>query len=334
MQTRISVLMPCRNAAAHLPAAIASLESQTFGDFEVIAINDHSEDDTAAILRSWAARDTRVLPLESSGRGIVAALACGLAAARAPLVARMDADDIAHSRRFEAQHAFMKQNPIAGCGTGVRYFPEEEVRDGARRYQAWLNEVVRPDEIARDIFIECPIAHPTLMVRRSILLALGGYRDMAWPEDYDLALRLWAAGHALAKLPEVLYDWREGAGRLSRWHPNYFPDAFRRCKVHFLKQTLLRAKDGAIVWGAGPVGKSFARELVSQNVKVRAFVDIDPRKIGQRLGGAEVIAPADIERFRGALCLAAVGAPGARALIREALRARGWNEMDDFCVVA
>ncbi len=334
MADTISVLMPCRNAAAHLPDAIASLESQTFSGFEVIAINDHSEDDTPAMLHAWAMRDSRVLPLESSGRGIVAALACGLAAARAPLVARMDADDIAHPTRFEAQRAFMQQHRVAACGTGIRYFPDDLVRDGARRYQTWLNTLVLPEDIARDIFIECPIAHPTLMVRRPILMSVGGYREMQWPEDYDLALRLWAAGHSLAKLPEILYDWREGEHRLSRWHPSYFPDAFRRCKVHFLKQTLLRAKNGAIVWGAGPIGKSFAHELQRQDVDVRAFVDVDANKIGKRILDVEVIAPADIDRFRDALCISAVGTQGARELIRAALRERTWIEMEDFCVVA
>lgn len=332
---RISVLLPCRDAAASLPEAIAALEAQTLDDFEVLAVDDGSRDGTRALLDDWARRDPRVRVLRTAGRGIVAALASGLAAARGELVARMDADDVAEPRRFEAQAALLDRRPgIAACGTRIRYFPDDAVRDGARRYERWLNARIEPDDIARDIFIECPIAHPALVVRRAALLAVGGYRHMGWPEDYDLVLRLWTAGHRMANVPELLLHWREGERRASRTDARYSPAAFRRCKVHFLRRTLLAARDGAVVWGAGPVGKAFARELLEQGTRVRAFVDLDPRKIGQTIHGAPVIGPADVVRNRGALVLAAVGQPGARAEIRAELKRLGFEEMRDFCAVA
>ncbi|HEX7120096.1 MAG TPA: glycosyltransferase [Longimicrobiales bacterium] len=332
---RVSVLMPCRDAAAQLPETIASLDAQTFRDYEVIAVDDGSGDGTFEVLYDWARRDGRVRVLRSPARGLVAALATGLATARGVLVARMDADDIAAPTRLEKQVALLDARPgVAACGTRVRYFPDAVVRDGARRYARWLNALVEPDAIARDIFVECPIAHPALMARRSALLAVGGYRDMGWPEDYDLVLRLWAAGHRLANVPEVLLHWREGADRASRTDPRYAPDAFRRCKVHHLRRTLLAGREGAVVWGAGPVGKAFARELIAQRVPVRAFVDLDPRKIGQTIHDAPVVAPAEVGRFDGAFVLAAVGQAGARAEIRAELARSGRVELEDFCAVA
>jgi len=331
----ISVLLPCRNASEHLPEAIRSLRAQSFQDFEVIAVDDGSHDETAAQLAGWALRDRRVRVLRGEARGIAAALATALAAARAPLIARMDADDVAEPHRFERQLTLLAAKPnIAACGARIRYFPRATLRDGARRYEAWINSLTEPQQIAREIFVECPIPHPTLMIRRDAILAVGGYRDPGWPEDYDLCLRLWANGFRMANVPEVLLHWREHATRASRSDERYHSDAFRRCKVHFLRSSLLARRNGAVVWGGGPIGKKFALELIRQDVNPRAFVDLDRRKIGQQIHGAPVIAPHSIHRFRDALVLAAVGSPGARSDIRHELLAAGWIEGVEFCAVA
>src|SRR5690606_33553161 len=105
---------------------------------------------------------------------------------RGELIARMDADDVAEPDRLERQVAWLEARPDhAGCGTRVRYFPRASVRDGARRYEAWLNGIESAADVERDAFVECPVAHPTLMLRRAALVAAGGYRDAGWPEDYD-----------------------------------------------------------------------------------------------------------------------------------------------------
>src|SRR5690606_11289933 len=90
----------------------------------------------------------------------------------------------------------------------------------------------------------------------------------------------------------------------------------------------------ALVWGAGPVGKRFARELLRQGVPLAGFVDLDPRKIGQRIFDVLVVGQPDVGRFRGALALAAVGSPGAREEIRAALDVAGWQEGVDYVAVA
>lgn len=333
---RVSIVLPCYNAAATLSEAIASIEHQTFADYEVLAVDDGSTDATRALLEQWRARDRcRVNVLSQPHSGILTALIRGLDAATGEIIARMDADDVAHPQRLLRQLELLDENAgVGACGTGVRYFPRDALRDGARRYEQWLNAIHSPADIAREIFVECPLAHPTLCARHAALQHVGGYADHGWPEDYDLVLRLHAAEYAMANVPEVLLDWREQPQRASRIEPRYQPDAFRRCKVHYLQRTLLAGKDGAVVWGAGPVGKSFARELLAQGTAVRAFVELDARKIGQVIHGAPVIAPDRIGRYRGSLVVAAVGQPGARAEIRAALRRAGWCEGVDFIAVA
>jgi hypothetical protein len=191
---------------------------------------------------------------------------------------------------------------------------------------------VSPDQIEHDLFVECPIPHPTLVVRRCAFEAVGGYRDLAWPEDYDLVLRLWAAGYRLGKVADVLLHWRESSTRLSRVDSRYAPDAFRRCKLAYLSRRTGNRR--IVLWGAGPVGKAFARALLDERFRVDAFVDLDPRKIGQQIHGAPVIAPSDIARYRHAYVLAAVGQRPARAEIRCALHAAGFREPDDYCAIA
>ena len=340
---RVSVLMPCRNAARHLPAAIASIRGQTFDDFEVLAVDDGSFDDTFGILYTWAQQDGRVRVVQSHARGLVAALATGLAGARGELVARMDADDLAEASRLERQVALMDDDPrIAACGTGVEYFPPDEVREGARRYEEWINGLTTDQEISRDIFVECPIPHPTLMIRRSVLLGVGGYRELGWPEDYDLVLRVWAAGYRMAKVPEILHRWREGPDRASRTDDRYRPAEFLRLKIHFLTRTLLAGGRRAVVMGAGPVGKATALALIHAGTQVVAFVDVDPGRIGQKIHGVPVITMDEVRRYTesdgpmrpGALLLAAVGREGAREEIRAECRARGLREGVDFVAVA
>ena len=333
MTPSVSVLLPCRDAEDTLDEALASLTAQTFASFEIVAVDDGSRDRTADVLAQRSQRDSRVRVISTSREGVVSALSTAAAAARGKLLARMDADDLAEPTRLERQVAFLGANPdIAGCGTGVRYFPRRLVRDGARRYERWINTVVEPGEIERDLFVECPIPHPTLMLRRPAFDQAGGYRETEWPEDYDLVLRLWDTGHRLGKVPAVLHAWRERPGRLSRTDPRYGEDAFRRCKIHYLKRRV--AGRPVVVWGAGPVGKAFARALNETGYEVAAFIDLDSRKIGQEIHGAPVVHPTDIDGYREAYILSAVGSAQARGEIRAALHGAGFREPEDCCAVA
>jgi len=148
-------------------------------------------------------------------------------------------------------------------------------------------------------------------------------------------LRLHAAGMRAANLSRQLLDWRVHPERHSLRSGRYTPQAFRRCKVHFLRTTFLPPGRAIVIWGAGKVGKPLARELLRQGTPVTAFVDLDPRKIGQEIHGAPVLAPQGFEALMSdsdPYVLAAVGSPGAREQIREALVAMNLIEVDDYRV--
>ena len=295
----VSVVLPVRDGERTLGAALESLRAQTLPRFEVIVVDDHSRDGSAEVAREWERRDGRfrVVRMGAGGAGIVAALQLGLAEARGIYIARMDADDICHPERLAVQHDLLERSPgLAGCGTGVRLVPESTVTPRAAEYAAWVNSMTVWDTVAANIFVECPLAHPTFMFRAHVLAEVGGYRDRAWPEDYDLLLRLWRRGQRFVAAPRVLLDWRDEPGRLSRNHPAYSLAAFRACRVHHLRKSVLRGRSGVVVWGAGPTGKSLAREFARQGVSVQAFIEVDPRKIGQQIHGAPVLG---VEAVRG-----------------------------------
>jgi glycosyltransferase involved in cell wall biosynthesis len=185
-QPAVSVLLPVFNAAATLPTSLRSIGRQTFTDWECIAVDDGSTDATLAHLRSYAAADPRFAVVQAPHRELVAALNTGLERCRGRFVARMDADDVMHRRRLEVQVAALEANPsLTAVGCHVRLFPRVDLRDGRRAYEAWLNAMGCADEVRRDAYVECPVAHPTMTIRRDVLMELG-YRGCGWAEDYDL----------------------------------------------------------------------------------------------------------------------------------------------------
>ena len=331
----VSVVLPVYDGAATVGAALESLAAQTLTDFEVVVVDDGSRDDTPRIVREWEKRDGRFRLMRTPHGGIVAALRRGLDEARGTFVARMDADDRCHPARLEAQLDLLERRPdLSGCGTGVRYIPESGVTARAAEYAAWLNAMTAWETVVANIFVECPLAHPTFMFRARALTSVGGYRDRGWPEDYDLLLRLWRAGHRFVALARVLLDWGNGEGRLSRTHPSYSLDAFRACRVHHLRRSLLAERRGVAVWGAGPTGKSLALEFRRQGVSVEGFIEVDPRKIGQTIHGARVHDASVVGRLRDVLHVGAVARAKGRSAVRAAAAEAGLEAVVDFVSMA
>jgi glycosyltransferase involved in cell wall biosynthesis len=328
-----SFLLPARDAQATLPAALASLLAQDFPSHEVIAVDDGSTDGTRALLEAFAASDARVRVISQPPLGIVETLNRAANEARGALLARMDADDVARPGRLTAQLALLDADPrLVLCGGGVEIIGED-VRPGRREYAAWINSHHTHDEIDRALFIECPIAHPAFLMRREAFEAADGYRAFDGPEDHDLVLRLWAAGGRLANAGEVVLDWRESPGRLSRVDGRYSPEAFRRLKREWLRRTILPPGTPFQQWGAGAVGKRWLREWDDVTGRPSVVVDVDPRKVGSMIHGTRVIAPDELDPHA-AFTVVAVGAPGARDLIRAWMRERGAREGEQYRFLA
>jgi glycosyltransferase involved in cell wall biosynthesis len=334
----VSVVLPVRDGAETLEAALGSVLASRGVDFELICVDDRSGDATPRIIERFS-RDPGVRGVSSRGSGIVAALEAGRAAARAPLVARMDADDLMHPERLAAQRDLLRREPdLALVGCGVESFRDGGLAAGYRIYTDWVNGLVSPEEIEREAFIECPVPHPTWMFRAGAVSAVGGYRDEPWPEDLDLLYRLLAAGYRIGKVPHLLHRWRDHPGRLSRVDPRYGRAAFARVKARFVGR--IRPMAGAVVWGAGRTGRRMVRLLEAERIPTRALMDIHPDRIGSTWRGIPILSPdvvserAPAWRAEGLRILAAVASRGARSEIRVQLSRAGLHEGQDFLMVA
>jgi glycosyltransferase involved in cell wall biosynthesis len=294
---RVSVVLPVRNGERTLPAALESLRAQTEPDWELLAVDDGSTDSTAPLLRAWGQQDRRIRMVRTAPAtaGIVAALNQGIALARAPLIARMDADDVADPRRLKLQCEFLDRHPEIGLvSCGVAFGDSNEAADGYRRHVEWLNRLTTHEAIWRHRFVESPLAHPSVVFRRQLPERHGGYVDGDFPEDYELWLRWLEQGVRMAKVPETLLLWNDSPHRLSRTSPRYAVEAFYRVKARYLARWWRgqSATERPLwIWGAGRLTRRRVSWLLQEATGITGWIDIDPQKIGRTHGARPVCAP-------------------------------------------
>lgn len=331
----ISLLLPVRDAAVTLEAAIASIQAQTFRDWELIIMDDGSQDDTPRILTSLAATDHRIRVQHMPPRGIAEALTLGTEACRGEFIARMDADDLMSPQRLEVQHDFLGTHPHVGLvSCRVRYGGREE---GYASHVEWINSLMTPASISMRRFVEAPVAHPSVMFRRTLLTQHGGYRSGDFPEDYELWLRWLQAGVQFGKVDAELLTWNDPPGRLSRRDSRYSVDAFYRMKclhlAHWLREHISPQRE-IWLWGAGRVTRRRFDALATHGVHITGYIDVDETKRGQHPDGRAVRMADDLPPQGESFILAGVGARGAREQITQHLVERGWQEGPDFILAA
>jgi len=275
----VSVLLPVRDAAPWLPSALASLARQTLADHEVIAVDDGSRDGSGEIL------ERRRQPV----RGAVS----------------HDADDVSHGTRLGRQLEWLEAHPeVDVLGTRLRLFPANATGAGMKRWAAWHNSLLTHDSMRRELLIDSPLAHGTMMARRSVLEDVGGWHERGWAEDLDLWMRLFTRGARFAKLPDVLYGWRQHRTSATRTDPRYSRERFMSLKSEALGSGLLRGGRKATLIGVGAslsrwhemLGSRIERRMELRRPHTGAVPSLEPPLV------LAVMAPVARERWRAALC--------------------------------
>lgn len=210
---KVSVIMGTYNGAKTVARAIASIQRQTEPDWEFIVCDDGSTDDTWVILQRLAKKEPRLKLIRNQpNMGIEVSLNRCLATAKAPLIAVMDDDDIARPQRFQVELAFMAQHPeMALVGSNVRLFGEVGSYNGLRQ--------VPTNPTAGQVFCGKNFVHPSVMMRKSAVMAVGGYTVAPYVkrcEDFDLWCKLYAYGFHGHNLAEPLLDYHESTGSVQR----------------------------------------------------------------------------------------------------------------------
>ncbi|MBX2973003.1 MAG: glycosyltransferase [Flavobacteriales bacterium] len=276
----VSILLPYRNAAATLDAAIASIAAQTFTEWELLLIDNGSTDHGPGIAHEWSIRDPRIRLLNEQRVGIAHALNTGLAEARCHHIARMDADDRCHPERLARQVAFLHAHPDVGVvGTRTTFASSVGQSAGMAAFVQWQNAILTPHQHFVKRFVDAPIAHPSVMFRRTLVDAHGAYDTGPLPEDHELWLRWMHHGVRFAKLSEELVTWNDHAQRLSRTHANYSVDAFFNTKVKWLARWLDRHLNGrpVIIAGTSVLCRERAARLAYEGITIHAFTDVQRR---------------------------------------------------------
>jgi len=202
MSPVVSVVMAVLDGERFLEQAVQSVLDETLTDLELVVVDDGSTDATADILARFAARDPRVVVHRHGNRGRPLSLNRGIELARAPLIARLDADDVSLPERLAGQAAFLERHEaVALAGGAVRLI------DAGGHCFEQSSSPLTDAEIRRDFAYTCPFTHSAVMFRRTAFEQAGGYRALNDAEDIDLWLRI-AERHELANLAQPVVSYR------------------------------------------------------------------------------------------------------------------------------
>ena len=329
----VSILLPFRNSAHTLDAAISSIVEQSFDDRELVLIDNASTDESPSIGRHWAGNEPRIRVLHEPRIGIAHALNTGLAHAEGGYIARMDADDISHPERLAEQVAYLDAYPEIGVlGTRTRFASSVPESRGMQAFVQWQNALLDPHAHYVKRFVDAPLAHPTVMFRRELVEQFGGYDTGPLPEDHELWLRWMDAGVCFAKLPAELLTWNDHAHRLSRTHSNYSVDAFFNTKVKWLARWMKRKLNGrpVIIAGTSALCRNRAAMLEAEGIVIGAFTDVRPREVP----GYTFIPHDQLPPAGEAFIVSFISQRGTGDRIAEFLASRGLVEGADFVLAA
>lgn len=329
-QPMVSILMPFKNTGVFLEECIRSIQEQTYTNWELIAVNDHSTDDSALRLQDMAVSDPRITVLLNPGKGIIPALREAFEASSGNLLTRMDSDDIMPAAKLEHMVSDLRQFGKRHISLGlVRYFSDRGISDGYKKYEQWLNKLSKSGSNFTEIYKECSIPSPCWMVYREDLIEAGAFFPDRYPEDYDLTFRFYALGLRCIPSMNVLHYWRDYGARTSRNHEHYAMNYFLDLKLdHFLNLDFQNSRP-LLLWGAGYKGKSLARQLLHHGLEFRWVCD-NPNKIGKKIYGVPMEHFSVIRNISQPQSIISVAKRGAQKQIRTTLMDLGQKPMKDF----
>lgn len=287
MKELISIIMPFKNEEVFLEQTLKSIINQSYQNWELIAVDDFSTDDSFNVLFSYAQTDSRIKVLKNTTPGIIEALKTGKKLAKGKYITRMDADDLMNENKLEnLQKALLSTTKNSVAIGKVNYFKSngEEIGNGYFKYQNWINKLAENKNPFSEIYKECPIPSPSWMMRTDDFDKIGGFNSCTYPEDYDLAFRMYKAKLNIVSTTEVVHQWRDYETRTSRTHENYKDNRFLELKIDYFLSLDYNKDKTLVLQGAGKKGKFIAKKLLEKNVKFIWTCGV-PSKIGHNIYG-------------------------------------------------
>ncbi len=326
----VSILTPYKNTEGFLLECINSVCSQTYENWEILAVDDHSDDASRALIDNLSIKDKRIKAIDTNGVGIIDALHTAYNESSGHLITRMDSDDIMTPNRLQVM-----VNSLLNHGTGylaigqVNYFSDHGISAGYARYEKWLNALTETGSNYSEIYKECVIPSPCWMAFREDLDACGAFNPDRYPEDYDLAFRFYEKGLKCIPCKQVLHHWRDYELRTSRTSEHYAQNYFLDIKLHYFLQLDYSPDRPLTVWGAGNKGKEIVKGLQRVNIPFYWICD-NPNKIGKKIYGEELQHYSELKALKHPQSIITVANPNAQVMIKDYFEKLGQLHMSDF----
>ncbi|WP_348646023.1 glycosyltransferase family 2 protein [Cellulophaga sp. F20128] len=331
MQTPlISILIPFKNVAAYFDECILSILSQTYKNWELIAINDHSTDNSEQLLHSYVTQDSRITCTTNTGKGIIQALQLAYTLSSGIYITRMDADDIMTPNKLEVMLSSLLKKGKGHIAIGkVEYFCATGVNNGYKRYEEWLNKLTITGSNFSEIYKECVIPSPCWMLHKNDFEKANAFNPNRYPEDYDLAFRFYKTELQCIPCNQVLHLWRDYDTRSSRTSAHYAQNYFLDIKLDYFLALEYKLTHTLIVWGAGSKGKEIAKKLI-HNKTPFLWVCNNPKKIGKDIYNQRLLHFSAISSVKKSQIIITVANEEAQKSIRNKLKQFELAAMKDY----
>ncbi|WP_299335240.1 glycosyltransferase family 2 protein [uncultured Psychroserpens sp.] len=279
----ISILIPFKDTEIYLTECLNSILDQSYRNWELLIVDDHSTDNSYQLVKSYADKDNRIKLFKNSGQGIIDALQLAFNESSGTYITRMDSDDIMHPEKLITMHNELQIHGKQHIALGlVKYFSEYGIGDGYAKYEVWLNTLTENGTNYTEIYKECVIPSPCWMIHRDDFLTCGAFTPDRYPEDYDLTFRFYKNQIKCIPSKTVLHYWRDYSNRASRTHEHYAENHFLELKVDYFLELNYDSTRPLTIWGAGQKGKKVAKLLKQKKVPFIWICD-NPKKIGKHI---------------------------------------------------
>ncbi len=326
----VSILIPFKNTAQFLPECLTSITKQTYPNWEVIAVDDHSTDNSRAIVNAFAQKHPEIKVLANFGNGIITALQTAYKVAKGEFITRMDSDDIMKPNKLKIMVDSLLAKGEGHVAVGqVKYFSEHGISNGYERYEKWLNALIKIGANYSEIYKECVIPSPCWMTYKSDLEQCNAFYPNRYPEDYDLTFRFYENKLKCIPCNEVLHLWRDYDTRTSRTSEHYAQNYFLDIKLHYFLKLDYAYSRPLVIWGAGNKGKFIAKKLIDQNMDFNWICD-NPNKVGKKIYDKEMLHFSKLKHLKNSQNIITVANAEAQQFIKKHLEELGQTAMRDY----
>ncbi|WP_282161728.1 glycosyltransferase [Ulvibacterium marinum] len=326
----VSILIPFKDTARFLPECLDSILNQEYTQWEVLAINDHSTDDSWEVVNTFVEKDSRISVFKNEGKGIIDALRTAYAESQGIFITRMDSDDVMSPNKLQVLVQSLLKKGKGHLAVGqVHYFSDRGISNGYERYEQWLNGLTLNGSNYSEIYKECVVPSPCWMAYREDLGACGAFDPNRYPEDYDLTFRFYEKELSCIPCDQVLHYWRDYDTRTSRTSEHYAQNYFLEIKLHYFLKLEYDTKRPLTIWGAGNKGKEIAKGLLKRNIAFFWLCD-NPKKIGKSIYGMEMLHYTALQGLKNPQSIVTVANEKAQKMIRDYFLELGQKSGKDY----